>query len=65
MGLELEMEWTLKRYNTNMDLGLDLDPELTPHMIKGDTWMGLELEMECTLKRYNTHMDLDPKLTPI
>ena len=27
MGLESQVEWSLKRYNTNMDLELDPDPE--------------------------------------
>ena len=31
------MEWTLIRYNPNMDMELDPDPELTPHMILGET----------------------------
>ena len=33
MGLELEAEWTLKRYNTKMDLHMDLEMEFTPQKI--------------------------------
>ena len=35
MGLESEMEWTLKKYNTNMDPEM----ELTPHLSKGVIYM--------------------------
>ena len=31
------LEWTLKRYKTNMDLVFDPDPELTPHINQGET----------------------------
>ena len=30
MGLEPEMDWTLKRYNTHLDLELDPNSQLTP-----------------------------------
>ena len=34
MGLEVEMEWTLKSYNTNMDLGDGINP---PHNLMSNT----------------------------
>ena len=34
MGLEQEIEWTLKRYNTNMDPEM----ELTPHHLRWDIY---------------------------
>ena len=36
MGLKQEMEWTLKRYNTNLELELALDLELTPYVLRWD-----------------------------
>ena len=37
MGLEPEMEWMLKRYNTNMDPEMELTPQNCPpfdtHMV--------------------------------
>ena len=39
MGLELEMAWTIKRYNTNMDLELDLELTTPPTSSKvGHRW---------------------------
>ena len=72
MGLELEMQWTLKRYNKNMDLELDPDSDLTPtHDLRwnidgpGDR-DGVDPKLRS--KSYNTNMDLvldlDPELNP-
>ena len=58
MGLELEMEWTLKRYNTNNDL----DPALPPHDRSWDTvGIGAKdgVDFKLMWKSYNPNMDLE------
>ena len=58
MGLELEMEWTLKRYNTNNDL----DPALPPHDLSWDTdGIGARdgVDFKLKWKSYNPNMDLE------
>ena len=46
------------------ELKMNLEMELTPPIIQGETYMGLEPEMKSMLTRYNRNMDLemDPKM---
>ena len=68
MGLQPEMEWTLKNYNTNMDLEMDPDTELTSTWSKvrhiwdcSQGWSGLsKITTQIWIWRWIPDLDLTP-----